>query len=114
MPFALIIFGTVFVIVGVRGTQTQFFTLLQGDFTGSGNFIYWIISIFVIGAVGYIPKLKGISDGFMVLVLLVLFISKGNPNGTGGGFFQQFNNAIKTTNTAPVTTTPAPATGIAP
>lgn len=88
MPFVLILFGAIFVIVGFRGTQSDFFSLLAGDFTGAGNFIYWIISIMVIGAIGYIPKLKGLSDAFLVLVLLVLFISNK-------GFFAQFNAQIK-------------------
>ena len=77
-----------FILVGYHGSQDQFFTLLKGDFTGSGNFFYWIISIMVIGAIGYIPRLKSISDAFLVLVLLVLFISNK-------GFFNSFNQQIQ-------------------
>ena len=87
MPFALLFVGILFVVVGYRGTQNDLLSLLKGDFTGPRNFIYWVISILVIGAVGYVPRLKPISDGFLVLVLLVLFIS--NP-----GFFSQFTQQV--------------------
>jgi hypothetical protein len=92
MPFALIFVGVLFLVVGYRGTERDLITLLKGDFTGPGNFIWWIVSIMVIGALGYVPKLKSLSDGFLVLVLLVLFIS--NP-----GFFSQFTRQV--TNRAP-------------
>lgn len=56
----------------------------------------------VIGAIGYIPKLKGISDAFLVLVLLVLFISNR-------GFFNSFNAQIQSG-----TATTTPSTGTTP
>lgn len=89
MPFALIIIGSVFILVGYQGTQDQFFTLLKGDFSGPGNFVNWIVSILVIGALGYIPKLKGLSDAFLFLVILVLFLSNK-------GFFSKFNSQLGT------------------
>lgn len=94
MPFALLLIGVLLVTAGVRNTQGQLFTLVKGDFTGPGNYIFWMISILVIGAVGYIPKLKPISTGFLVLVVLVLFLKKGDPKGFGGGFFDQFTKAL--------------------
>lgn len=101
MPFALLIVGTVLVIAAARNTQSQLFTLVEGDFTGSGNFIYWVTAILIIGAVGYIEKLKGLSDAFLALVILVLFLTKGNPSkGIGGGFFSQFTQQLSTTQTA--------------
>lgn len=90
MPFALLIVGIMLVLVGYQGTQAQFFALLKGDFTGSGNFIYWVVSILVIGGLGYIPKLKGVSDSFLVLIIVVLFLSHK-------GFFAQFNSQIGST-----------------
>lgn len=88
MPFALIFVGVILVVVGFRGTQDAFFGLLKGDFTGSGNFFYWVVSIGVIGAVGYIPRLKGLSNAFLVLIIVVLFLSNK-------GFFAQFNAQLK-------------------
>ena len=93
MPFALIVLGILFIIIGYRGTEAEFFSTLKGDFTGPNNFLYWIVSIGIIGAVGYIPSLKSVSNAFLALVLLVLFITKGK------GFFDQFNSAISTSGT---------------
>jgi hypothetical protein len=104
MPFALLIFGAVLLISAARGTTTQgpnggpgLFTLLEGDFTGQNNFIYWFLAILVIGAVGYIPKLKPVSVAFLTLVIMVLFLKKGNPSGAGGGFFSQILAGVGTT-----------------
>ena len=90
MPFAFIILGSVFLVSGVRGTGKQLITLIKGDFTGANNFAYWLLSILVIGAIGYVPELKPISRGFMALVILVLFLKNGDTQGAGGGFFEQF------------------------
>lgn len=94
MPFVLIIAGTVLLIAAVRNTQQQLFYLLASDFTGKDNFIFWFISILIIGAVGYIPKLKPVSDGFLILVILTLFLKRGT------GFFDMFQAQIGSTQTA--------------
>lgn len=88
MPFIFILIAIMLIFMGYRGTQKDFFALLKGDFTGQNNFIYWIISLFVVGAIGYIPKLKNFSDSFMVLILLILIISNN-------GFFNKFTSQIK-------------------
>lgn len=99
MPFVLILAGVVLIISAVRNTQQQLFYLLALDFTGPNNFIFWFLSILVIGALGYIPKAKPLSDGFLILVILVLFLKKGQ-SGRGGGFFEQFQRQISSTTTA--------------
>jgi len=109
MPFALIIIGTVLLISSVRNTYGQttpaggkgLGALLTGDFTGQSNFIYWLIALLIIGAIGYIKVLRPISVAFLVLLIIVIFLKQGNPTtGTGGGFFQQFTSAIGVTQTA--------------
>jgi len=100
MPFVLIISGTVLLISAVRNTQQQLFLLLANDFTGPNNFIYWFISILIIGAIGYIPKAKPISDGFLVLVILVLFLRRGT------GFFDMFQKQIGSTASAKPSVSP--------
>ena len=97
MPFALLIIGVWLLIAGVRNTQDILFALVKGDFTGPDNFIFWVAAIIIIGLVGYIPKLKPISTGFLVLIVLVLFLKKGSSTGVGGGFFQQFVAGIQGT-----------------
>lgn len=96
MPFALIIVGLFLLISGVKGTQSDLFSLLKGDFTGQNNFIFWIIAILVIGSLGYIKQIEPLSRGFLLLVILVLFLKKGDPNGVGGGFFEKFTQQIHT------------------
>lgn len=74
MPFVAIFLGVALIAVGVQNTQTQFFTLLKGDVEG---FFPWILAIGVIGALGYIKPIKPITDAFLVLVIVVLFLSNG-------------------------------------
>jgi hypothetical protein len=115
LPFTLVILGIVLLIAAVRGTQDQLFTLVKNDFTGPKNFIYWSVAILFIGALGYIPKLKPLSVTFMVLIVIVLVLARGNPSAPGGGFFQQFTTALNSTQTAQSTTAPpAQGTGFTP
>lgn len=87
MPFVLIAIGAMLAVAGVRGTQAELFDLLKGDFTGTPNYISWMVAIMVIGALGYINAIRPISNAFLVLVILVLFISNR-------GFFAQFNQQL--------------------
>jgi len=87
MPLVLIFLGVLLIVAAYRGTQDDLFELLKGDFVGSQNFFYWIVSIFVVGAVGYIPRMKPISDAFLVLILLMLFIRNDS-------FFSRFNEQV--------------------
>ncbi len=93
MPFAFIIAGIVLLVSGVRGSSQSLVTLLKGDLTGSNNFGYWILSILVIGALGYIQDLRVLSRSFLVLVLIVLVIAE-DKNGAGG-FFTEFQSSVK-------------------
>lgn len=84
MPFVFLVVGIVMIVSAVRGTSDQLLTLWKGDFTGPNNYLYWMVSILIIGAIGYAPKLRGLSRAFLVLVIIVLFLSNK-------GFFQKFN-----------------------
>lgn len=94
MPFILIFIGLALISTGWKNSQASLWTLLKGDFTGAQNFTQWIVALFAIGAVGYIPGLKKVSDGFLILVLLVLFIKNK-------GVFQQFNQQVKSGTATP-------------
>jgi hypothetical protein len=83
MPFILFIVGLVLVVSAVRGKQDALFALLKSDFAGSGSFIPWLVSLLVIGGLGYVKSIKPITDAFLVLVIIVLFLSNG-------GFFAKF------------------------
>lgn len=93
MPFVLIFLGVTLIATALRGTTGVLFTTVKSDFTGSDNFIYWLLSLMVIGSVGYIKRLQPVANLFMFLVLLVMFIANK------GGFFTQFMTAIKTPST---------------
>jgi hypothetical protein len=104
MPFAFLIAGAVLIDAGFRGTASQMFSLLYGEFTGSNSgghqggrgYFAWFLAIFLIGAVGYIPDLKPISTGFLVLVILVLFLKSAN----GGAFFSDIDQDLGITKAA--------------
>lgn len=99
MPFAMIIVGLVLLISAVRNNVTtgtpNLVTLVKGDFTGTGSFIYWGVAIGAFGAVGYAPKLKGFSDVLLLLVMTGLLFSNS-------GFFAKLTSQLSagSTNTS--------------
>lgn len=93
MAFALLFSGLIMIIAAVRNKQDQLVCLVKNDFTGSGNFLYWVVALIVIGAIGYVDKIKPFSDALLVLIILAVFLASGTT-GTGGGFFKQFTAAI--------------------
>lgn len=97
MPFALLFIGILLITVAVRNMAQPFVALVGGDFSGPGNFMYWVLALIVIGAVGYIPKAKPASDLLLVLILIVLVLSRGSPSFPGGGVFQQLQTALGST-----------------
>jgi hypothetical protein len=86
MPFALLIAGIVLTVSGVRGTTGELTQLVKGDFQGDKNFAYWMVSILAIGAIGYIEDFRPLSRMFLVLVVVVLFLSN---RGVFASFSQQ-------------------------
>lgn len=105
MPFAFIIVGLVLLISGVKNTTGNLTTLVKGDFTGSKNFIYWMLAILVIGAIGYIKPVQPLSRMFLVLVIIVLFLSNR-------GVFASFNSQLFSSSPSSPSTTPS--SGITP
>jgi hypothetical protein len=90
MPIILLVIGTLFLTAAVRGKQQLLFDTLKDDFTGPHNFIYWGVSLFVIGALGYYKPMKPLSNAFLGLVIIVLFLSNRN-------FFDRFMSQIGAT-----------------
>ena len=88
MPLALLVIGVIFLVAAIRGTQGDLFDILKDDFSGSNNFFYWGLSFFIIGAVGYYRPLRPLSQSFMLLIVLVLFLSNR-------GFFNSFMAQVK-------------------
>ena len=103
MPIAFIAIGALFLIAAVRGTindygngQAGLLTLLKSDFVSSsaqGNFLVWLVTLWIIGALGYIPGFKPIANALLFLVILVLVLSNSKGKGPGG-IFAEFNAAL--------------------
>lgn len=112
MSYFLIIGGTILVVASARNTQGDLFTLLKNDLVntnGPTNFLYWYGAILGVGAVGYIPRLQPISDAFLVLIIIVLFIHNS-------GFFAQLQKAlpqIKSQSTGAIGNASSPGVSIA-
>lgn len=87
MAFVLIIFGVAFLLAGYHGNASKLFSKIGGEFSGTPSFGKWAIAILTIGGLGYIKPFKTISDAFIILVLVVLFLSN---KGFFASFSQQF------------------------
>jgi hypothetical protein len=93
MPLLLIGTGIVFILTGVKGDAGKLWALVQGDFTGPNNFVYWLFSILVLGSLGYIPALKNLSRLFVALVLIVLLLDNK-------GFFSKLQEFVNSSQQA--------------
>lgn len=96
MPLLFIGTGIVFILTGLNGSPSALYAAVKSDFTGQGNYVYWMLSILTLGALGYIPDLKHLSRLFIVLVLIVLLLDNG-------GFFAQLQAFIKSNSAAAAT-----------
>lgn len=90
-PTVLLV-GILILVAAIRGTLGDLWTLVKGDFIGQNNFIFWAVAIGVIWAAGKIDTLKPVSNAFLVLVLVVLFL-------THQGFFGNLQAALQGTTT---------------
>lgn len=102
MPIAFIAIGALFLIAAVRGTITDngkqpgLLTLLKSDFVSTdakGNFLVWLVTLWIVGALGYIPGFRPIANALLFLIILVLFLSNSKAAGQGG-IFAEFNAAL--------------------
>lgn len=87
MPFVIMIAGIVLVVASARNKQGDLFTLIKGDFTGPNSFVAWLAALLGIGALGYIKPIKPVTDAFILLLIIVLFLSNG-------GFFAKINQQL--------------------
>jgi hypothetical protein len=71
MLLAVLLIAVLLIVAAIRNSQKALFTALGQDVPG---FIVWAAAIVAVGAVGYIPGLKGASRGLLALVLLVIIL----------------------------------------
>jgi hypothetical protein len=97
VALVLVAVGIAFVIAAIRGTlqgtpqNPGLLDLLYSDFVGPNNFFVWIAAIGLVGAVGYVKPLRGVSDAFIVLIIIVFILA---ANKGGKDFFSSFNNQL--------------------
>lgn len=76
MAIALIIIGLALTWAGVKGNAGKLGSLVVEDF--KSGFLYWVLAIVAIGAVGQVPALKTFSNWFLVLVILAFVLHNKN------------------------------------
>lgn len=77
MPLVLIVIGLIMIVTGAQNTHAQFAAQVRSDFTGPGNFVYWVVSIGVVGSIGYIPKFQSFSRLFLALIIIAFVLKNG-------------------------------------
>ena len=87
MPFALLLMGVLAFVAAYRNTLPQLGALLKGDFSGKGNFFYWMAALILVGSLGYFKPLQNSSRMFILLILVIMILSDK-------GFFAQFVAAL--------------------
>ena len=88
MSYALIVIGLMLTIAGVRGTHNDLLALIRGDLSGQDSFLWWLVAVGIVGALGYIPAMRGVSHAFLALILVVLVLSNR-------GVFERFTQSIQ-------------------
>ena len=92
MPFALLFIGLILLISALRGNHQELFALLKDDFSGKDNFIYWVMAIVFIVALGNIKAIKPITDAFLWLVILVILLASYRKQNLIASFLTQIKN----------------------
>jgi hypothetical protein len=99
MSFALIFIGLLLTVSAVRNTHVCLISTIKGDFTGPGNFLYWVAALVVLGAIGYSETLRPLSEGLLILILVALFLTRGRQ-----GLFTNLTAALSSTTEGPQAT----------
>jgi hypothetical protein len=93
MPLLFIGLGIVFILTGLKGDAGSLWELVKGDFTGQNNYVYWMLSILALGALGYVESLQKLSRLFIILIVIVLLLDNN-------GFFAHFQQFINSNSQA--------------
>ncbi len=92
MAWGFILIGGLFAIASLRGTHDDLWKLLKDDFTGEGNFIYWVMAIVFLVALGSFRTIRPVTDAFLGLVILIIVIV---PYRDGKDLFGEFLSQVK-------------------
>jgi hypothetical protein len=73
MPILMLTLGIVAVVTAINGSFKQFVTQLESDLTG--QFFNWLLAVFAVGLIGYIPGWEKPSRLFLALIIIALIFS---------------------------------------
>lgn len=90
MAFALLVFGLIAIVAGIRGKHDELFALLKDDFTGSQNFFVWVMAIAFLVMIGNVERIRPVSDAFLGLIIVVMILANGR-----NGLFDKFVQEVK-------------------
>lgn len=89
MPIAFLFIGAIFIVAAIRGTHKELFEIMRDDFFGSPSFFSWGLAFVFIGLMGFNKTFKPVSDAFLVLLFVVIFLRSGE------GFFDKLTTQIR-------------------
>jgi hypothetical protein len=92
MAWGFILVGALLLVAAWKKKHGELFDLLKDDFTGEGNFVYWVLAIIALIALGTFRPIRPITDGFLGLVVLVIIIA---PYRNGRDLFSEFRSQVK-------------------
>lgn len=75
MPLVLLIVGGVLLLASVRGDPQAIGALVQRDFTGERGFASFAAAFLVVGAVGFVPGMRPLSQVFLALMVVSLILA---------------------------------------
>lgn len=92
MAWAFIFIGAIFLIAAWKKKHPELFSLIKDDFTGTGNFVYWVMAIVFLVALGTFKPIRPVTDAFLGLVILIIIIA---PYRNGRDIFSELRAQIK-------------------
>jgi hypothetical protein len=92
MAWGFLFVGLLLIIAAWKKKHDDLWRLLKDDFTGEGNFFYWVLAIVILSALGTSRPIRPVTDAFLGLVILVIVIA---PYRNGRDLFSEFRSQIK-------------------
>jgi hypothetical protein len=80
MALIIILIAAILIVAAIRDSQGDLFNALGQDVPA---FVVWGAAIFLVGAIGFIKPLKPVSQGLLVLILLVIVVNNYQAIITG-------------------------------
>lgn len=92
MAWGFIAIGLLLLVAAWKNKQAELWALLKDDFTGEGNFIYWVLAIIILVALGSYRPIRPVTNAFLGLVILIIIIA---PYRKGRDLFSEFRSQVR-------------------